>query len=226
MIVRAGVGKFARRWYIVALGVVLTSATVAYVSVSPGVYWARSQVVLLGPPVPARPNKLNSGSGSLIATAGLIEREVNFGRTRMPATSNDVALVDLGVYDGEQVRLPNNGGQWASNFDEPVLDVQASGPSAAIVRRRIDSLIAEISTILERRQDDAGVTRANKITLAISPQQVQVNYATGDRRRAASVLVLLGMSLTTAAVLVLEARRDRGRTRQGAAGLSIAGDVA
>src|SRR6476646_8847765 len=106
----------ARRWYVLALGLLLTIGAVGYVNVAPGVYWSEARVVLLGPPSPARPNKLDSSSGSLIATAGVVEREMSSTRKSIPAISNDVTLVDQGVYDGEQVRMPNYGGQWATNF--------------------------------------------------------------------------------------------------------------
>ena len=144
-----------RRWYAVALGLAITSLVVVALLSQPGVYWARSQILFLGPPVPTRPNKLDSNSGGLIATAGIIEREMNAHRTRIPATSADVTLLDQGVYDGELVRLPNSGGQWATNFADPTLDIEASGDSPDSVRTRIEAMTEEAATILARRQDES-----------------------------------------------------------------------
>ena len=96
------VGSCLRRWYVVVLGLVLTVAAAVLVGLAPGVYWARTQVLLLGPPSESRPNKLDSNSAGLIATAGLIEHEMNIGRHPIPATSVDVTLLDQGVYNGDK----------------------------------------------------------------------------------------------------------------------------
>ena len=125
---------------------------------------------------------------------------MNIGRHPIPATSIDVTLLDQGVYNGEQVRLPNNGGQWATNFNQPVLDVQASGPSRAIVQQRIDGMVQEIEQILERRQDEAAVSPANRIAVAFSPPEIQIRYVRGDTKRAVLVTSALGLSLTLGSV--------------------------
>ena len=202
----------AKRWYIMALGLGLVSIVAVAIVMSPGVYFARTQVVFLGPPVPARPNKLDSSSEGLISTAGLIEREMNATRNRIPATGADVTLVDQGVYDGEQIKLPNNGGQWATNFNEPVLDVQATGPNAAVVERRMDEMVSEISTILDRRQNEANVAEPNRITITLSPAETQVRYMRGDRKRAVAVAVVLGGCMTISAAVLLD--RTLGRRRR------------
>jgi hypothetical protein len=208
-------------WAALLIGLCLTAVAVAHVVAAPGVYWARSQVVLLGPVLPSSMNKLDGRSDGLVATAGLIAREMNLSGGAVPVTSNLVTLPDQGVYDGMQVRQPNSGGQWAVNFEQPVLQLQASGPSAEVVRQRIESMIAQAAAILDRRQNEADVTRSLRITLAVSPAQVQVQYSSGDRPRAAATAVLLGLSLTAASVAVLESARARrlARTRnlQGSA---------
>ena len=170
-------------------------------------------MLLLGPPSESRPNKLDSNSAGLIATAGLIERELNTGRRRIPATSIDVTLVDQGVYDGEQVRLPNNGGQWATNFDQPILDIQASGPSSAIVQARIGEMVKQIDQILQRRQDDAAVRSANRITVALSPPVVQIHYAAAIANECVLVTIALGLSLTFWSVIFSDRRLTVRRSR-------------
>ena len=156
-----------------------------------------------------RPNKLDSNSAGLIATAGVIEREINAGRTGVPVIGNDVTLVDQGIYDGAQVRQPNYGGQWSNNFTEPVLEVQAAGRTPEIVEQRMAVMTGEISAILERRQDEAGVARSSRITLALSPAQTRIAYGRGDRRRAVGMTGLLGFATTFAAIGWVEQRRQR-----------------
>lgn len=193
-----------RRWPVLLVGVLLTLVGVVYVYSAPGVYWARSKVVLLGPAVPVRPNKLDSNSAGLIATAGIVAREMNARRSYIPATSPDVTIVDQGIYDGEIVRVPNYGGQWASNFTDPVLDIEASAGDPETVKRRMDAMVAEAEAILDRRQDEAGVNKANRITIAVSPQQVQVYYSQGNRSRGSAAALGLGLCLSVAAATTLD----------------------
>jgi hypothetical protein len=197
-----------RRWIALALVVLATGLAVVNVQLTPGVYWARTEVVLLGPPNQVRPNKLDSNSAGLIATAGLIEREMRATRTSIPATSNEVTLVDQGVYDGEQVRMPNYGGQWATNFDQPVIDLQASAASPQVVRDRMLGMIAQAQAILRRRQDEAHVAPANRISIALSPAQIRVNYSAGAKPRAQAVLLLVGALLAAGCARGLLPRRS------------------
>ncbi len=195
-----------RRWPFFLVGLLLTLGAVGYVQTAPGVYWARTKVILLGPPVDARPNKLDSSSAGLIATAGLIAREMNASRTFIPSTSPDVTIVDQGVYDGEVVRVPDYGGQWASNFTDPVLDIQASARDPRTVQQRVESMVAEAQSILQRRQHDAMVAPGNRITVAVSPVRVQVHYGGGDRRRGGAAALALGFCLSVAAATAVDLR--------------------
>ena len=204
MTVRDVMQSCLHRWPILLIGLLLTIGGVVYVQAAPGVYWARTKVILLGPPVDARPNKLNSNSDGLIATAGLIAREMNPSRTFIPSTSPDVTIVEQGIYDGEVVRVPDHGGQWASNFSDPVLDIQASAADPQTVKRRVESMVAEAQSILERMQDGAGVNTANRITVAVSPQQIEVHYSAGDRRRGGVAALGLGVCLSIAAATTVD----------------------
>ncbi len=126
----------ARRWYVVLAGLVLTVGVLLLVHQTPGVYATQTNVVFLAPVTPHTPNTISSPTSGVISTAGLVERIVNKGVEKSP-TSGSVALAGQGVDDGYSVELPNAGGQWASNFNRPVLQVQVTGPSAERVRSEL-----------------------------------------------------------------------------------------
>lgn len=205
MLGTGGRGGHARgsgaRWSVLVLGLLLTGCGMAWVFSTPGVYLCRAHVVLLAPPTQTRPNKLDSNSAGLLATAGVLERELSVGRNQVPATSPDVTLLDQGVYDGELVRMPNYGGQWAADFRDPVLDLQATAATSDEALDRVEAMVAEATDLLRQKQDAAGVSTRNRIALVLSPARLRVEYHPGDRVRGGAVLLLLGVvgSVTAAA---------------------------
>lgn len=184
----------------------VTAATGMWLASTPGVYWAQADVIFLAPTSSRFPNALNTSSGSVIMTAGIVQHDViedsNYG-----TSSSSVTLVDQGVVDGTMVRLPNVGGQWAYNYAEPVLDVQAVANTPEEVARRMIDLELAIQAALARRQDAAGVDKFDRITVQTSPSSLEVQYRGGDRRRAMAVIVLLGMAVTVSVVAIADRKR-------------------
>jgi len=203
-----------RRWWVLLLGIALTAAASYVVQRAPGVYWAYTKVIFLPPLTPGQTNPIAPDSGSVIPLAGIIQDEINDGSPPLGSTGQDVTLVDQGIYDGWSVRLPNSGGQWATNFAEPLLIVQASGPSAEVVQSRMYDLINQITRLVAAREDAAHVALASRIGFAMSPPVVAVQYSNGHRSRAVAIIVLLGVGLSLAACSVVDrvatTRRRRG----------------
>lgn len=196
-----------RQWGLLLIGLVLTTGVGWWVKHVPGVYFAQTQVIFLAPTSTRFPNSLNTGSASLIMTAGIIEHEMTQGSTQNTTSSASVSLVDQGVNDGTMVRLPNIGGQWAYNYAQPVLDVQAAASTPEEVRRRMEELQQAIKMALDRRQDAAQVDQFNRITVQASPVAVDVVYRGGDRGRALIVTTIVGGGVTLSVVVLAERRR-------------------
>ena len=74
------------------------------------------------------------------------------------------------------------------------------------MQQRIDGMIQDIEQILERRQDDAAVSPAHRITVALSPPEIQIRNVRGDTKRAVLVTSALGLSLTLTFVTVVDRR--------------------
>ena len=217
-------GAIRRRWAVMLAGVLLTLVACLVTWRAPGVYWASTKVYFLAPVTAREPNQLAPDNSVAIAFAGLIQTEVNGGIPPRGAVSPDVTLVDEGIYDGWSVLLPDTGGQWADDFPESSLIVQASGPSAKVVQSRMEGLIDQITRLVAADEDAAHVPVASRVDFTLSPSTVAVQYSNGHRSRAVAIIMLLGVGLSLAACIVVDrvAATRRRRGEQAYAGIGDA----
>jgi hypothetical protein len=199
----------ARRWaaLVVALGLLLTVAISYRVSRKPGVYWAQTNVVFLAPVSSLFPNTLVTNSDGVIALAGVVGKIVDPDAAAARVVSPTVGLANQGIRHGWSVTLPNDGGQWADNFDKPLLDVQAVGSTAAEVSGTVNRLISQINVTLSGLQ--AQVPQVDRVTTQLSPSQVQVFYDPGRRLRALAASLAVGVAATAVAAGYLRRRIAR-----------------
>lgn len=197
-----------RRWVVVVVGVVLTAGGLVMIERESGVYWAQSNVIFLAPTSSRFPNSLNTGSESLIMTAGIVANVVHGDQDVTATSSSSVSIVDMGIHEGTLIRLPSVGGQWAKNFSQPVLDVEAAAATPEEVRSEMNALLEAINATLAQMQDQAGVDEFNRMTTQVSPDSIDVQYRQGDRRRAVMMCVILGVALTLSAVVVVDRRAN------------------
>lgn len=182
-----------RRWFIVAFVLIITAAAMVHVYRKAGVYWAQVDVVFLIPKSARYPNTILDTSASAISMAGLVAEDVNRG-VDLPATaSSGTTLVGEGVRDGWAVRLPNSGGQWAWDFERPVLDVEVVGADPKPVKAKLLRLIATIEADLHQRQADEGARQSDFITASSAPSKAVVYEFHGHRSRALGATLLLGL---------------------------------
>jgi hypothetical protein len=200
-----------RHLVIVGVGLVATFGALVFIHGHAGVYEARTGLVLVPAGASGKEIYLNPYHGrdySLIATAGVLANVVNedIGSAR---TSTSVPLSGRGVLDGYAVDLPNSGGQFAYDFDRPILDVQAVGPTPEAVRRNLATAVAAVNTALARLQKDAGVMPARRITTHSEPADPEVVHGRGRPTRALLAAMILGLGSTLAVVLVVDDHRGR-----------------
>jgi hypothetical protein len=217
----------ARRWVVLVVGALVTAGLVLQVWTIPGVYHQEVNVLFLMPDRPQDTNRLTSVSDSLISFAGVVERVMNADARGSRVVSEEVNLATTGVRAGYSVRLPNAGGQWANNFNRPVLKIQATGPTPEAVRATVADVVSRINGEIDRLQDEAGVTAENRVATRLSPVQPNMSFSKGSRPRAAAMTVLIGIGVTLGAAVLLDGplarlaeRRRRRRTVEaaGAAG--------
>lgn len=199
-----------RRWYVVIAGLLLTLGALYGIHQAPGVYSTQTNVLLLAPLTPNSPNTISSPTSGVISMAGLVERIVNRGVEKSP-TSGAVSLTGQGVVDGHSIELPNSGGQWASNFNRPVLQVQVAGPDPAAVRTQLAKLVEQIRSTTRELQQSDGVGLSMLITTQSSPAEPVVSFQQGHRKIGLAVTGLLGVVLTGLAVVAVDALVRRRR---------------
>ena len=213
MTVWSVVAALRRHLLIVACGLVLTLSCALFLVHRPGVYWSQVDVQFLLPISSENPNSYQFSSDSLISLAGVIGKSVGVSPAHESPASDEVTLVGQGITSGYSVRLPNQGGQWATNFSEPLLDVQAAGATPDEVQETMQQVIQEIENSLAQRQDAAGVRPNRRVSTKVSPSDIPIYYGGGSDLRVVAATVIVGLGLTTALVVGLD--RRKARTTEG-----------
>ncbi|SEE30850.1 hypothetical protein SAMN05216532_7700 [Streptomyces sp. 2231.1] len=185
-----------RRWYVVVLALLLTTAG-AYRVVRPAPQFTGSAVVVLKPPATRnQPNQLTNLQPPLaLVSYGIVEQ------LQSPAGARELRAAGVrGTYH----LVPRNSGTSATpRYLIPSLQVQsqASGSDAAVtaVRRIIDVYTEHV----ERLQTAQGVPAGARITAAVlvAPSAAEVQ---GDRSRGLAGTALLGAAAGVLGALWLD----------------------
>ena len=201
-----------RRWYVLLLGFLLTTVWVLAVGNMAGVYQSRTRIVLTLPPSLQESQngiKIAPTSGRLIPFASVIVSKIDGGHSLRQSTSPDVTLVDEGIYDGWSIHVPDYGGQWASNINEPALILQATAPTAEAAEVRMRWLIDQVDHQVSDLQ--ANVASPSRISYVASPTAVVVEYLRGRLTIARLVAAALGLFLSLVAPSVVDRLLTRYR---------------
>lgn len=196
-----------RSWPVVVIGALVT-ASVGYVAISDdGVYYTRTELAFLAPSSLASPNAVRTQSDSIIVTAGAVARAVTGTEDLPKFASPDVTLVGTGITDGWSLRMPDTGGQWASNFATQRLVLEIVGPTREAVAARQQQLTAEVASTVRTMQSGQGAQPADLITAIPTPESTVIFHVSGDRARALGMTAVVGVGVTLACVVLLERRR-------------------
>ena len=198
-----------RHVVIVAVCVVATLTALLMVQSRSGLYQARMDVVVVPVNLSTGVNPFWGRDYSLIATAGLLARMVNQNSSEAQTVSNSVTLAGKGETNGYAVRLPNQGGQWAYNYDRPILDVQAVGRTPGEVRENVEEAMTTLDAALTQLQDAANVPTDRRMSLHFDPEMPEFDYSQGRSTRALAATMILGFGATIGAVLVADDPRTQ-----------------
>jgi hypothetical protein len=208
-------GVLRRQWLLALVWLLGSLAVVHAVSDYPPVYWTRAEVRFLPPQTSKNLNTLEFTTASVIATAGLVARSVT-SASQSPATATTVLLHDRGVREGTSVVQPNSGGQWAANFEDPILDVQAVGATPEEADRLREDRVMAINAELDQLQAD--VAPKYRITTKTTPADPMVAARQGSPQRAvlvlAAVLGALGLWVLTMVDRAVASWRHRRRRQE------------
>ncbi|MCB5991427.1 hypothetical protein [Janibacter melonis] len=205
----------ARRQLVVLLVGLLVAGWAAHaVTQEQPVYWARVRAVLVADG--ALRNWLLQPGESAIPLAGLLERRMNAEVDAVPTNSPDITIIDRGITHGTVVFLPDRGGQWAHNFTEPIVVLEAAGPDETSVHEQMDGLIRRLRGELTTLQRDLLVPSSPRVGFSDSTLDYTVQAAAGRPKVAALGVLFVGGTLTLLACVCVERLRRSARNRDDA----------
>ena len=195
-----------RKWWILttALFVLTLVATAAALVMLPWTYQAGSSVVFLASQSVAKPyggNPYLAFNSALNQTADVIRYEVTDQRTAQ-------ALAASGYPDSYTVVD-------ATDTAGPILVVTVTGSNKAAVEHTLSGVTQQIATSLNQQQ--AGISSFNQIHGQVLTFTPQASRLTSKKSRPLSVVFGIGIVLTIAIPLMVDAatlRRKRGRQEQ------------
>jgi hypothetical protein len=204
-----------RRWYVTLAGNLCTLAALVVFALHPGgVYYTQFQVDLLPPQEPGNPNTLQSAPYDMTALAGLVVLVYNHGVKPQRTSLSTTTLYGEGFRQASRVQLRNDGTQWATFFDVPVIDVQVVDGSEAAVGEKSRRIVERLQQILRDRQAAMRISPASTVTLRPAPTEPLIYFVQGSRIRAAGAIALIGACLTLVAVGLVDRWLSRRRLRQ------------
>ncbi|MGO4383807.1 hypothetical protein [Specibacter sp. RAF43] len=201
-----------RRWYVVLAVAVATVIGVGLLQPPTVVYGAKVNVMFLPPD-----GVLMDQTESLIYFAALVERTFNQGHAAPRVSSASATLYGAGVRQGYSVSLFDTGGQWQTNFNRPVLQVEVVDSGAAAVQTQLDAIFTKIDTIARQTQAEAGVKPAKMIRSNQSPSPPVIVRVGGSRSRVAAGMLCLGLGFAVGACYYTDRILARRRRRIPAA---------
>lgn len=193
----------ARRWYVVAVGLLLTLGVLVAVAQAAGVYWAKTTLVVLTPVTLGEgPNVLTDQSP--VSIAALVVMDVNKQPLTVNAGTAEATLYGLGGRRETSVHLRRSGSQWKPSADQPYIDIEAVDDSPEAVRRRLDAAVRDVRATSDRLQSSLGVQPRFRTFLQGSPLKPVVAWVPPSRPRALAGTLLGGLALTGIAVVLTD----------------------
>lgn len=184
-----------RRWYVVLFGIAVTIAATKW-STPEVVYWAEVTVTVVQPSQPREPKTLENVSSDPVAAATMLVEMVNKGHPTMRSVSPDATLYGEGKRETVQAALRDEGGQWASRVQEPIIQIQAVSHSPSRVHSQLSGQVGAVRGYLDELQDTLAVASPQRLTLTVEPEDAPVRAVTGSRSRAAGATLIVGLGLT------------------------------
>lgn len=201
-----------RRWYVLVVCLALTALGVTAIPRDAGVYWGRVSVAFLPPSNTKRlGNALEGSDPSLIYFAAAVERSLSGGRPGPRVSSTGATLYGLGVTKGSSIALVDSGGQWRTNFNRPVIQIEVVDPSQAEAESEMARLVAAVDEQAAAMQRGLGAPDNAIIRTELYPQQPVLNRVGGNWKRAVAGASLLGIGLSLSVTYFFDLRLSRRR---------------
>lgn len=204
-----------RRWFVVAVALIIALVGNYLLQRGQGVYVTETVVSFLLPNQSAMSPNSGLDDASVIAFAGVVARKVNNGKTPAIYSIYDAPLYGAGVRQGVVVSIPNAGNQFATTYQRAEVVLQIVGPSEQWVARAQSELLSQVVQISNAQQASVTSEKARIQAAPVSPTK-KISHVVPSRTAASSALIALLISALLvggwAAVIVDRAIRRRKTT--------------
>jgi hypothetical protein len=194
-----------RRWFILALALLLAVGGGVALHQSQGVYTSETVVSFL---LPDKTNlSVDNGlkDSSVIAFAGAVTRTVAAGVDTEFYSEDAAPLYGAGLRQGAVVSMPNDGNQWSSSYTRAEIVVKIVGPSEAWVSATQRRLLAEVADAAAALQSSV-TSPDDRIRVAPVELTKRIVHIVPSRSETLAALLALGFAAlivgTWAAVVV------------------------
>lgn len=190
MTVRQVVDALMRRWYVVAVALLIAVAGNYFLQRGQGIYTTETVVSFLLPNQTALSPNNGLGDANLIAFAGLVARKVNNGQTPAIYSIYDAPLYGAGVRKGVAVSIPNAGNQFATSYQRAEVVLQIVGPSERRVALVQSELLSRVVQITNAQQASVSSETA-RIHASPESSTKKISRVAPSRTLAVSALIAL-----------------------------------
>lgn len=200
-----------KRWYVLAVGIVIGLLSLGAIRSSEPVYWTKAEVSFVAPDRTPAYWIPGDDYASLVDFAAMVERRVTYNSQSVNLSLSTGTLYGAGIRQGYSVTLLNSGGQWAKSFRWPVLSVQVVDSSAQKVKEVLSHVVDDVNAASLALQRETGVQQ-NLITTLTSPSSPEIVFGGGtqtNRIKGAVVWVGTAVALATIAAVWVEGRPAR-----------------
>ncbi len=204
----------ARRWWVLALGLVATFSFALTHAPYPTIYWARYDLHLVAPDRSGEVYSRTTAPSGVTPVAGVLEVMLDGNRAGPQAATQSVPIFGLRYRTGVEVQAKDKGFQWSRDY-VAALAVQIAEPTREAVMARAADLAVEARAALRDIQDREGVPRPTRVVLE-EPSAIDVTEIYPARTRAMAGAIILGSGLSVVITVVLDRWLMRRRRRSAA----------
>lgn len=198
-----------RRWPVLLIGALITCSFGLLSIRDDGVYWTRTEVILLAPKA-WYTNKLEVTPWEVTkATGVVVKRVVGADKTIKYASPEATMIGTSNVREGTWIRQEDDGGQWSTDFSSSVIIVEAVGPTVERTRELQEAAVNKISDTLAQLQKEWNADPHLLITSTVAPLSAVIYHVKGSKVRALGMTGVLGIGSTVGVVVMLEYRTRR-----------------
>ncbi|MDN5746802.1 MAG: hypothetical protein L0H31_17050 [Nocardioidaceae bacterium] len=191
-----------RRWWLLAIGVVLTGTLATLISQSPPIYWTTYDMNLVAPDRSGAAYSRTPAPYGVTPVAGVLEVLLAGNHDAAAAATQEVPIFGLDHEFGFDVRAKDKGLQWSRDY-VAALTVQISAPSREAVLSQVEGLGQRAQAELRTLQDDQEVPPEARLTLE-EPEAVDIVKISPSYIRAVAGTVVLGLGSSVVATITLD----------------------